>query len=96
MSKLLPIRKTAADQHHSPVDLPPPPPGERPGIHSTLEWVGLGASLDLTENLAHAGIRSPDRPVRCESLYGRRYPNHLKIVFSNTATPFSNKVSLVT
>ena len=28
------------------------------------------------ENLAHIGIRSPDRPARSQSLYRLRYPAH--------------------
>jgi hypothetical protein len=30
--------------------------------------------LDGAENLAHTGIRSPDRPARSESLYRLSYP----------------------
>ena len=32
-------------------------------------WTGV-------ENLASTGIRSPDRPVRSQSLYGLHYPAH--------------------
>ena len=30
------------------------------------------------ESLAPTGIRSPDRPVRSQSLYRLRYPAHIK------------------
>jgi hypothetical protein len=37
--------------------------------HCTGGWVGLGATVNGTENLAPAGIRSLDGPARSESLY---------------------------
>jgi hypothetical protein len=33
-----------------------------------------GPVWTATDNLAHTGIRSPDRPVLSESLYRLRYP----------------------
>ena len=37
--------------------------------------MGPRAGLDgCAENVTHIGIRSPDRPVRCESLYLLSYP----------------------
>ena len=49
-------------------------PGKDPvPIVQQAGWApGTGA-----ENLAPAGIRSPDRPARSESLYRLRYPGHL-------------------
>ena len=38
-----------------------------------LVWTGA-------ENLAPAGIRSPDRPVRSQSLYRLRYPAHSVLI----------------
>ena len=38
-------------------------PGEITGTNCSGGWVGLRAVLDGTENLAFAGIRSPDRPA---------------------------------
>ena len=37
--------------------------------------MGLIARLDGAKNLAPTGIRSPDRPVRSESLYRLLYPS---------------------
>ena len=48
-------------------------PRERPGTHCTGVWVGLGAGLNSTENLAPTVIRSPNRPDRSESLYRLSY-----------------------
>jgi hypothetical protein len=38
--------------------------------------VGPRAGLDVCENLASTGIRSPDRPSRSQSLYRLSYPAH--------------------
>jgi hypothetical protein len=47
---------------------PPPPMGKWPGIRCAGPvWTGA-------ENLAPTGFRSPDRPVRSESLYRLSYP----------------------
>jgi hypothetical protein len=59
-------------QHHAPAALPRVidtcyPLYRRPGWVSGPVWTGA-------ENLALAGIRSPDRPARCESLYRLSYP----------------------
>jgi hypothetical protein len=44
-------------------------PRERAGNHCTGECVGLGTSLNVTENLSFTGIRSTDRPARSETLH---------------------------
>ena len=41
-------------------------------------WVP-GPVWTVTKNLAHTGIRSPDRPSRSESLYRPRYPGSQNI-----------------
>ena len=38
-----------------------------------------GTVWTSAENLAHTGIRSPDRLARSQSLYGLRYPTHFKL-----------------
>jgi hypothetical protein len=55
-----------AGQRHAPADLPP----GRPDTHCIGAWVGCRTGK---ENLAHAGIRSPDRPARSQSLYRLSY-----------------------
>ena len=50
-------------------------PRERPGTHCTGGSVGPGAGLDRCGKSRPTGTRSPDRPVRSESLYRLRYPN---------------------
>ena len=58
-------------QRHAPAALPP----ERPGTHCIGGWVDLRAGLDGCGNSRPlAGIRTPDRPARSESLYGLSYP----------------------
>ena len=57
-------------QHHTPVGLPPE---KRACNHFIRAWTGLGVLGTGVENLAHTGIRFPDRPARNESLYRRRY-----------------------
>jgi hypothetical protein len=54
-------------------------PRKRPVRHCTGDWVGFGASLDDTENLAPTGIRYLDRPARCESLYRLQYLGHQEV-----------------
>ena len=51
-------------------------PGEDPV--PTVQEAGWAPGLVWTsaENLAPAGIRSPDRPTRSQSLYRLRYPAH--------------------
>jgi hypothetical protein len=39
-------------------------PKERPGTHYTGGWEGPRGGLDVCENFAPTGIRSPDRPAR--------------------------------
>jgi hypothetical protein len=41
-------------------------PRVNPGNHSKGGWVGLGARLDGTKNLASTVIRSLDHPARSE------------------------------
>jgi hypothetical protein len=55
-------------------------PHEETGIHCPGGWVIIGASFDVTEILASKGIRPPDRPARCKSLYQLRYSGrHVRI-----------------
>ena len=62
-------------QRHAPATLYP---RERPGTHCTGGCVGPRAGLDRCgKSRAPTGIRSPDRPVRSQSLYPLRYPAHL-------------------
>jgi hypothetical protein len=49
-------------------------PRERPGTHCTGGWVGPRAGLDVWENLAPTGIRSPERQARSQLLYRLSYP----------------------
>ena len=51
-------------------------PWERAGTHCTGGWVGPRTGLNRCGNLAPAGIRSPDRPARSQSLYRLRYAAH--------------------
>ena len=53
-------------------------PRKRPGTPCRGRCVGLGSGLDGTEILT--GIRSLDRPARCELLYRLRYPGRLTIL----------------
>ena len=62
-------------QHYAPAALPP---GKRPGTHFIGGWVGPRVGVDGCGKLARTGIRSPDRPVRSESLYRLSYPGPLK------------------
>ena len=63
-------------------------PVNRPGTHRTGGWVGA-------KNLALAGIRSPDRPARRESLYLLSYPDsHLNSVTGCTECEQSLKFSI--
>jgi hypothetical protein len=55
-------------------------PREKPGTHCTEGWMGLGANLDGTENIAFIEIRSPDRPARSESLYRMRYAGRHSLI----------------
>jgi len=52
-------------------------PQERPGAHCIGGWVGPRAGLGGCGNSRPlTGIRSPDRPVRSESLYRLRSYNY--------------------
>ena len=52
---------------------------ERPCTHCTGGWVGPRAGLDgCAKSRLPNGIRSPDRPARCESLYRLSYPGPYK------------------
>ena len=48
-------------------------PPERPGTHCIGRWVGPRAGLDRRGKSTPTGIRSPERPVRSESLYRLSY-----------------------
>ena len=61
-------------QRHAPAALPP---GKIHGTHFIGVWVGLRAGLDWCGKSRPTGIRSPDRPVRRQSLCRLRYPAHL-------------------
>jgi hypothetical protein len=50
-------------------------PREIPSTHSTGGWVGPRAGLDVRENFAPTGIRSPDHPPRSQSLDRLSYPD---------------------
>ena len=59
-------------QRHAPTALPP---GKDPvPIVQESGWAP-GQVWNYAENLAPTGIRSPDRPVRSESLYRLGYPS---------------------
>ena len=58
-------------QHHAPAALYP---RERCGTLCTGGWVAPLPVWTGAENLAPAGIRSPDRPARSQSLYRLSYP----------------------
>jgi len=60
-------------QRHAPAAIPP---GKTPvSIVKKAGWAP-GTVWTDAENLAPTGIRSPDRPIRSESLYRMRYPGH--------------------
>jgi len=46
----------------------------KPGSHCTGGWMGLGATLDGTENLAATGFQSTDHPACSKMLYQLHYP----------------------
>jgi len=56
-------------------------PRKRPGTHFLGGWVGPRAGLDGSRKSRPTGIRSPDRPARCKSLYQLRYPLYCKSLF---------------
>jgi len=71
---------------------------ERTVINCTGDWEGFQKDLDGTKNLAHIGIRSPDRPARTKTLYQRRYPGPLQVTyFAETAhniNPIATKINV--
>jgi hypothetical protein len=75
-------------------------PRKKPGTHCTGGWVGPRAGLDVCPPI---GIRSPDRPVRSQSLYRLSYPSPLLILFFKLHcvcifafwTPYVNSLLLV-
>ena len=63
-------------QRHAPAAFTP---GKDPvPIVQEAGWAS-GPIWAVEENLAPTGIRSPDRPVRRQSLYRLRYPTHGRI-----------------
>ena len=60
-------------------------PQESPGTHCIGAWVGPRTG---EENLAHTGIRSPDRPARSESLYRLSYRGPRCLTFSKRYSAF--------
>jgi hypothetical protein len=58
-------------QRHAPSALPL---GKRLGTDCREGWICPRAGLDVCGKSHHTGIRSPDRPVRRESLHQLRYP----------------------
>jgi len=70
-------------------------PRDRPGTHCIeVGWVPGSVSTGVG-NLDPTGIRSPDRPVRSESLYRLSYPGslvldlaYLKVLGKNFITKF--------
>jgi hypothetical protein len=68
-------------------------PRQRPGTHCTGGWVGPGAGLDWCGKSRPTGIRSPDLPVRSESLYRLRHPgSNLQIHYTNFMLTLHNTV----
>jgi len=62
-----------SSQGHAPAALRP---GKRPGTHCIGGWVGPRAGLDTCgKSRPPTGIRSPDRPVRSESIHRLSYPS---------------------
>ena len=59
-------------QRHAPG---PSPPGKTTVNHGTRGWMRPVTVWKSAENLASIGIRSPDRPARCQSLYRLIYPD---------------------
>jgi hypothetical protein len=57
-------------QRHAQAALPP---GKRAGTHCIGGWVGPSGGLDRSGKSRPTGIRSPDRPVRSQSLYRLSY-----------------------
>jgi hypothetical protein len=51
-------------------------PRERLGTHCIGGWVGPRADVEGAENVATAGIRSPDRPARSQLQYRLSYRAH--------------------
>jgi len=69
-AQLQPMRNSALENGGlSAPGFRPLTPQERTCTHRTGSWVGLGARMDTTENLAFTRVRAPKRPARSESLY---------------------------
>jgi hypothetical protein len=73
-----------------------PYPRERPGTRCTGSWVGPRTGLDVCEKSHPTGIRSPDRPARCQSLYRLSYPAHIceNVVLQNIPIIYTHPVLL--
>jgi hypothetical protein len=52
---------------------------QKPGTHCTGGGVGIGASLDSTENFAYTKIQSLDHPDCSELLCQLHYPGHPRL-----------------
>jgi hypothetical protein len=73
-------------QRHASANLPL----ERPGTHHIGVWVGpKGRSGQVQKISPHTGIRSPDCPARCKSLYQLCYPSPcISLIVNYFETPF--------
>ena len=54
-----------------------------PGTRGTGGWLGPTAGLEGSESPVLTGIRSPDLPVRSESLYRLRHPSAVEVIVSH-------------
>ena len=57
-------------------------PGKDPILIAQEAGLDPGPVWTGAENLAPTGIRSPDRPVRSQSLYRLSYPGPLGVIYS--------------
>jgi hypothetical protein len=64
-------------------------PWERPGANCIGGWVGPKAGVDGCGISRPTGIRSPDRPVRSESLYRHKHLCEMEPVCDENKNTFS-------